>query len=96
MSKEVVPAWGIETVTDLTPFNTRIDNNVVHVAGRIFDTYVPCDFANATQQAGGLGMMEQVIFTETEEKPIPEALKDGTMAVSDVWVVIQSGPAYKG
>lgn len=96
MSKEVCPAWGIETYTDITPFNRLVDNNVVKIEGKVFDTYIPCDFAQETQASGGLGMMEQVIFTEAPDKLLPKELKEGTMAVSDVWIIQVLGPGYKG
>lgn len=92
--KEVVPAWGIETYTNITPFDRFRDNNRVYIDGKVFDTYIPCDFANETQLAGGLGMMEQVIFTETDEKPLPKELKDGTMCVSDALVVLVAGKEH--
>lgn len=92
--REVVPAWGIETYTDITPFDPLKDNNVVHIQGRVFDTYIPCDFANYVQKIGGLGMADQVIFTETDEKPLPKELKDGTMCVSDALVVLVPGKEY--
>lgn len=92
--REVVPAWGIETYTDVTPFDKYRDNNRVHIEGKVFDTYIPCDFANHVQQIGGLGMAEQVIFTETDEKPLPQELKDGTMCVSDALVVLVAGKDY--
>lgn len=95
MSREVCPAWGIETYTSIEPFDRFKDNNRVPIEGKVFDTYVPCDFAQATQEAGGLGMMEQVIFTESPDRPLPQALKDGTMAVSDVLTVLVPGPGYK-
>lgn len=95
MSKEVVPVWGIETYTDVTPFDRFRDNNRVHIEGKVFDAYMPCEFANHVQQIGGLGMAEQVIFTETDLKPLPSALKDGIMGISDVFPVIIKGPAFK-
>lgn len=95
MSKEVIPALGIETYTNTRPFNPCEDNNRVHIEGKVFQTYVPADFAMATQMAGGLGNMEQVVFTESPDRPLPQELKDGTMCVSDVLVVLTPGPGYK-
>lgn len=94
MSKEVVPVWGIENYSDTTPYDYRRDNNRVFIEGAVFDSYMPCEFAQETQASGGLGMMEQVIFTETEDKKLPSALKDGIMTVSDTWVVMVQGKEY--
>lgn len=95
MSKEVTPAWGIETYTEVKPFNNYVDNNVVKIQGKVFDTYIPCEFAQETQMAGGLGMMDQVVFTEAPDKLLPQELKNGTMAVSDVWIMMVPGKGYK-
>lgn len=94
MSKEYYPVMGIETYTDITPFNARIDNNVVHITGRIFNTYVTPESMEEIN-AVGLANTDRVMFHETEDKPLPEDLKIGAMCINDLWSVIVPGPAFK-
>lgn len=95
MSKEVTPTWGIETYYKDPTFYPYLDNNRVPIDtnAKVFDTYMPCDFVSNTLQNGG---GEQIIFTESDDKKLPQDLKDGLMSVSDVLFMQVKGPGYKG
>lgn len=95
MSKEYYPVMGIETYTDLTPYDHLKDNNLVHISGKTFHTYVTPE-SMAEINAVGLANTDRVMFHETEDKPLPEALKIGAMCINDLWSVIAPGPAFKG
>lgn len=97
MTREVTPVWGIETYYKDPTFYPYIDNNRVPIdtAAKVFESYSPCTFISHVNEIGGLGMAEQVIFTETDLKPLPSALKDGIMGISDVFPVIIKGPGMK-
>lgn len=62
----------------------------------VFKSYMNCDEVNRLQTNGGLSQAEQVNLRETEDRPVPESLKDGTSMITDVWVTIIPGPAFSG
>lgn len=97
MKKEYVPTWGIETYDQDPTYDHLRDNNRVPIAkgSKIFDSYHPCEFVTNVQQIGGLSMAEEVVFTETPDKPLPNNLKDGLMQISDSLAVIVAGPGMK-
>ena len=95
MSKEYYPVMGIETYTSIEPYDHLRDNNVVHITGKVFNTYITPE-SMAEIQAIGLANTDRVMFHETNEKPVPEALKAGEMCLNDLWSVIVPGPAFEG
>ena len=94
MNKEYTPTWGIEAYDQDPTYDYYRDNNRVPTAkgSKVFESYHPCEFISAVNTFGGLGHVEQVIFTETPDKPLPQDLKNGLMQISDSFPVLIPGP----
>lgn len=95
MSKEYYPVMGIETYTSLEPYDHLRDNNRVHTTGQMFHSYVAPETMAEIQEVG-LANTDRVVFHETADKPLPEALKRGEMCLNDLWSVIVPGEGFKG
>lgn len=58
-------------------------------ANKPFLSYMDADQANMIASCGGLSQAEQVHLRETEERPIPNSLKEGFSTITDVLVRLQ-------
>lgn len=80
---EFTPVTVIETYSKDPTYDHLEDNNRVHMSGMNFKSYIPCNPEPGCD----------ISFYETPNRPLPEALKDGRMMISDVWAVIAVNPA---
>lgn len=46
-------------------------------------------------EAGGLSCADRVMLRETEDRPLPDSLKNGLAEIMDVWVTMVPGKEYR-
>lgn len=60
-----------------------------------FRSYINCDVANLMIQKG-MKNFESLTLRETEDRRVPESLKQGMSMITDVWITLTPNPRYEG
>ena len=94
MSEFYTPTLMVESYYQHPQYDGHEDNNVVPVAGMVFESLMKCDEANRIQLAGGLSQIDNYVLTETPGHKLPQGMKDGTLKMADAFITIANGEEY--
>lgn len=59
-----------------------------------FFSYIPAEIATQISLEGGLSCSDSLILRETEERPVPNCVKEGLAQIVDVLVKLEPSKEY--